>query len=167
MCAAGEVCLPLDPPAGSIASARGGGDGLGMSRLPAVAALAIALSVAACGESKEDKAQAAVCSARADIKAQVDELKGMTVTTATLDGVQANLRAIGDSLEKIANAQRDLTGDRKEAAQKAGQTFRSEVTEVSRELVTSVSLSDGKQQIQTALQGLASSYQAAFAPIDC
>ena len=138
-----------------------------MIRLAAVAALTLALTLAACGESKEDKAQTAVCSARADIKAQVDELKGMTVTTATLDDVRANLRAIGDGLEEIAAAQRDLTGERKEAAQKAGQTFRSEVTEVSGELVKSISLSDGKEQIQAALQGLASSYQAAFAPLDC
>jgi ABC-type glycerol-3-phosphate transport system substrate-binding protein len=138
-----------------------------MIRRTAVAALILALTVAACGESKDDKAQKTVCSARADIKKQVDELKGMTVTTATLDGARANLRAIGDGLEKIAAAQGDLTGERKQAAQKAGQTFRSEVTDVTRELVTSVSLSDGKQQIQTALQGLASSYQAAFAPIDC
>ena len=138
-----------------------------MTRLPAIAAIALALTLAACGESKEDKAQTAVCSARADIKAQVDELKGMTVTTATLDDVRANLRAIGDGLEEIAAAQRDLTGERKEAAQKAGQTFRSEVTEVSGELVKSISLSDGKEQIQAALQGLASSYQAAFSPLDC
>jgi hypothetical protein len=136
-------------------------------RLPALAALILALTVVACGESKEDKAQKTVCSARADIKKQVDELKGMTVTTATLDGVRANLKAIGDGLGKIAGAQGDLKGDRKQAAQKATQTFKSEVTEVTRELVTSVSLSDGKAQIQAALQGLASGYQAAFAPIDC
>jgi ABC-type glycerol-3-phosphate transport system substrate-binding protein len=138
-----------------------------MIRRPVITALAVTLSLAACGESKEDKAQKTVCSARADIKAQLDELKGMSVTTATLDGVRANLRAIGDGLEKIAGAQGDLNGERKQEAQKATQTFKAEVTDVSRELVKSVSLSDGKQQIQTALQGLASSYQAAFAPIDC
>jgi hypothetical protein len=140
-----------------------------MSLRPAIATLvlAFALALSACGESAEDEAQKSVCAARTDIKAQVDELKGMSVTTATLDGVRANLRAIGDGLEKIAAAQGDLTGDRKQAAQKAGQTFKSEVADVSRELVTSVSLSDGKQRIQTALQGLASSYQAAFAPLDC
>ena len=70
----------------------------------------------------------AVCSARADIKAQVDELKGMSVTTATLDGVRANLKAIGDSLAKIRTAQRDLTGERKQEAQKATQAFKSEVS---------------------------------------
>ena len=138
-----------------------------MTRLPAIAAIALALTLAACGESKEDKAQTTVCSARADIKTQVDELKGMTVTTATLDGVRANLKAIADSLSKIATAQRDLTGERKQEAQKATQTFKSEVTSVTRELVTSVSLADGKQQIQAALDGLASSYQSAFSPLDC
>ena len=138
-----------------------------MPRLAAVAALILTLSLAAFGESKEDKAQKTVCSARADIKAQVDELKDMSVTTATLDGVRANLREIGDGLEKIAGAQGDLSGDRRQAVEKATQTFKSEVTGVTRELVTSVSLSDGQQQIQAALEGLASSYQAAFAPLDC
>ena len=57
-----EVCLPADPPAGSIASAPTSRDASGMTRLPAVAALALALTLAACGESKEDKAQTAVCS---------------------------------------------------------------------------------------------------------
>ena len=89
------------------------------------------------------------------------------MTTATLDGVRANLKAIRDSLSKMATAQRDLTGERKQEAQKANQTFKSEVTSVTRELVTSVSLADGKQQIQAALDGLASSYQAAFSPLDC
>ena len=138
-----------------------------MPRLSAVAALTLALTLAACGESKEDKAQTAVCSARADIKAQVDELKGMSVTTGTLDGVQANLKAIRDSLAKIATARSDLRGERKQEAQKATQTFKSEVSGVTQELVKSVSLADGKQQIGAALDRLASSYQAAFAPLDC
>ena len=140
-----------------------------MSRgLAAVTALtALALALAACGESAADKAQKTVCSARADIKTQVDELKGLTVTTATVDGVRSNLRAIRDSLEKIVGAQGELTGARKQEVQKATQAFKSEVTDVGRQLVTSVSLSDGKQQIETALEGLASSYKAALAPIDC
>jgi hypothetical protein len=138
-----------------------------MHRRFVATALALALTLAACGESKEDKAQKAVCSARADIKAQVDELKGLSVATVTVDGVRANLEAISDSLSAIATAQADLKGDRKQAAQKATQTFKSEVSGVARELVRSISLADGKQQIKAALDGLASSYRAAFAPLDC
>ena len=64
-------------------------------------ALAFGLVFSACGQSADEKAQATVCSARADIKKQVDELKGLTATTASVDGVQANLKAIGKNLEKI------------------------------------------------------------------
>ena len=138
-----------------------------MSHRPLVCALAVTLALAGCGESKEDKAQNTVCDARADIQKQVDELKATTVTTGTLDGVQANLKAIGDGLQKMAKARADLTGDRRAELQKATQAFRAEVADVGRKLVTSVSLSDGKQQIQTAVQGLADSYKTAFAPIDC
>jgi len=98
-----------------------------MVRLSAIVALALCLVVSACGESAEEKAQSTVCSARADIKQQTDELKGMTLTTATLDGVRANLNAIRDDLDTIV----------------------------------------GAQQIQTALQGLATSYEQSLAPIDC
>jgi hypothetical protein len=131
-------------------------------------ALTVALGLAACGgESAEERAQKQVCSARADIKKQVDELKSTTISTASLDGVQQNLQAIGKSLSTIAGAQKDLKGDRKQDVQAATQAFKTEVASVGRELVTSLSAADAKQQIQTALQGLATSYRKALAPIDC
>ena len=59
----------------------------------AVLLLVAGLAVAACGgESKSDKASSKVCDARADIKKQVDELRGLTITTATVDGVTAKSR---------------------------------------------------------------------------
>jgi hypothetical protein len=131
-------------------------------------ALTVALGLAACGgESAEERAQKQVCSARADIKKQVDELKSTTISTASLDGVQQNLQAIGKSLSTMAGAQKDLKGDRKQDVQAATQAFKTEVASVGRELVTSLSAADAKQQIQTALQGLATSYRKALAPIDC
>ena len=42
-----------------------------------VAALLAALALAACGDSKEEKAQQSVCDARADISKEVDKLKGL------------------------------------------------------------------------------------------
>jgi hypothetical protein len=67
----------------------------------------------------------------------------------------------------MAGAQKDLKGDRKQDVQAATQAFKTEVASVGRELVTSLSAADAKQQIQTALQGLATSYRKALAPIDC
>jgi hypothetical protein len=139
-----------------------------MNRSVVGIALIVALALAACGgESAEERAQKQVCSARADIKKQVDELKSTTISTASLDGVQQNLQAIGKSLSTIAGAQKDLKGDRKQDVQAATQAFKTEVASVGRELVTSLSAADAKQQIQTALQGLATSYRKALAPIDC
>ena len=164
-----QSCLPVrDAPVRAIVPAAAGWDGHDMIRSLAGVALALALAVSACGgDSAEERAQKQVCSARADIKQQVDELKSTTVSTASLDGVQSNLQAIGKSLSQISGAQKDLKGDRKQDVQQATQTFKTEVASVGRELVASLSASDAKQQIQTALQGLASSYQKALAPIDC
>jgi hypothetical protein len=139
-----------------------------MTRKLTGAALALAFALSACGgDSAEDRAQKKVCSARSDIKQQVDELKSATISTASLDGVQSNLQAIGKSLSRIAGAQKDLKGDRKQEVQKANQTFQSEVANVGRQLATSLNGGDAKQQIEAALEGLSSSYEKALAPIDC
>ncbi|MEP6954034.1 MAG: hypothetical protein ABI950_08255 [Solirubrobacteraceae bacterium] len=139
-----------------------------MTRQLTVVVLALALVVSACGgESADKKAQKTVCSARANIKQQVDALTSATITTASVDGVKANLKSIGDSLMQMTQAQKDLKGNRKQQVQAASQTFRSEVSDVARQLGKSVTLSAGAQQIKTALQGLASGYEKALAPIDC
>jgi Tfp pilus assembly protein PilP len=130
-------------------------------------ALASALILSACGESAEEKAQTTVCSARADIKKQVDELKGLTATTVSLDGVQANLKAIRKNLEEIRGAQGDLKGDRKQQAKTATEAFAAQVKGVGQQLLGGLTASEGKQQIQTALDGLAAGYKSALGPIDC
>lgn len=130
-------------------------------------ALAFGLVFSACGQSAEEKAQSTVCSARADIKKQVDELKGLTVSTVSLDGIQANLKTIGKDLQQIRGAQSDLKGERKEQAKTATTAFATQVSGVGKQLLTGLTASDGKQQIQSALQGLAAGYKTALEPIQC
>ena len=132
-----------------------------------VLALLATLGVAACGESKEDKAMKSVCSARGDIRKQVDHLKGLTISTATVDDVQASLKAIGDDLSKIADAQGDLSDERRQQVQKANEAFKSQVQSITGSLGKSLSLSDAKTQLSSALQQLASAYEQSFASIDC
>ena len=55
---------------------------------------ALMLALAACGQSDEEKAKSNVCDARADIQKQVDELKSLTLKTATLDKIRSSLTAI-------------------------------------------------------------------------
>src|SRR5215208_7047958 len=86
---------------------------VGVAMKPSVASLLLvllaSLALGACGESKDDKAQKTVCSARSDIAKQVDQLKGLTVSTVTAEGVQSSLKAISSDLSKIKDAQGDLS----------------------------------------------------------
>ena len=88
-----------------------------------VLAAAGALALSGCGgsssSSKQDDAKAQVCDARADISKQVDTLKGLTVSAATLDQIQTSLKAIDSDLKKIAGAAGDLKGDDKSQLQQA------------------------------------------------
>ena len=138
-----------------------------MKPLAAVATLVAVLVLAACGDSKEDKAQSQVCDARADISKQVDTLKGLTLTTATTDQIRTSLTAIGNDIEKIADAQGDLKGERKSSVQQANEAFKSEIQGITSSLGSSTSLSDAKDKLSTAFEQLATSYKAAFSKVDC
>ena len=130
-------------------------------------ALLGAVALGACGESKEDKAQKAVCSARSDIGKQVDQLKGLTVSTVTVDGVQNSLKAINSDLSKIKDAQGDLSGDRRQQVQDATKTFTSQVQSIAGSVGKSTSLSEAKAQLTSALQQLGDAYKQSFARVDC
>ena len=130
-------------------------------------ALLAALALGACGQSKEDKAKSTVCDARADIGKQVDQLKGLTASTVTLDGVQNSLKTIRSDLSKIKDAQGDLSGDRRQQVQDATKTFTSQVQSIAGSIGKSTSLSDAKAQLTSALQQLGDAYKQSFARVDC
>jgi hypothetical protein len=132
-----------------------------------LAVVLIAFALGACGESDEEKAQNAVCDARADIGEQVDELKSLTPATVTADGVRQNLAAIRTDLEDISDAQADLSSDRRSEAEAATKAFTSSVQETAGELGRSLSASDAKSEVAAALDQLAASYQESFAPLNC
>ena len=127
----------------------------------------LAVVLAGCGESKEETAQNSVCDAKAGIEKQVQELDGLTASTVTLDGVKSSLQTIGNDLTKLKDAQGDLSGDRKDEAQKAWQTFRTEVKSIRENLLTSLSAADAKQQLASSFDALAASFRSAFEPVDC
>ena len=82
-------------------------------------------------------------------------------------GVKSSLQTIGDDLTKLKDAQGDLSGDRKDEAAKAWQTFRTEVKTIRENLLTSLSAADAKQQLASSVDDLAASFRTAFAPVDC
>jgi hypothetical protein len=127
----------------------------------------LALALGACGESDEEKALNTVCDARDDIGKQVADLKSLTPVTVTTDAVTQDLDAIKTDLQDISDAQSDLSSDRRSEVEAANKAFESSVDGIVSELGSSLSASDAKAGIVTALQQLAASYQKAFARLNC
>jgi hypothetical protein len=148
------------------------GEGVGgpVMRRRTIAILAL-LSVAllvACGESEEEKAQDRVCDARADIEKRVDDLAGLTITTASIDDVTNNLKAIRDDLEKIAAERDDLAPEQRDAVDQAAKSFRSELETAAKDVVSgAASGEEAGARIGSALDDLAKSFREAYGPVDC
>jgi hypothetical protein len=130
-------------------------------------AVALVAVVAGCGQSKSDKAMADVCAARADISKQVDQLKGMTITTASTGQITDSLQAIGDNLTKIKDARGDLSADRRQQVDAANTKFQSSVRATLLDVGKTVSLQDASTQLANAFDRLAAGYKEAFGGIDC
>jgi hypothetical protein len=138
-----------------------------MRSLLSVMAVLAALGIAGCGgESKEEKAQK-VCDARADISKQVDELKGLSIATATPDGIRENVRTIQDDLRQMVDAQKTLSDDRRKQVSAATDQFRSSVTEIAQGLRSDVSLGEAATRLRAAAQELGSAYSQSLGKIDC
>lgn len=125
------------------------------------------LFLAACGESKSEKAMADVCDARDDIATQVDHLKGLTLTTATGDEVRSGVQAIQDDLSKIRDARGDLAEEQRKDVQAANDAFAGTVRSLAGDIGSSVSLADAATRIKSAFGDLASSYDSTFGELDC
>ena len=133
----------------------------------ALVAVMLALALGACGESKEDKALNTVCAARDDIGKQVDTLKSLTPATVTTDAVKKSLDAIQKDLKDISGARSDLSSDRRSEVDAANKAFKSSIQGIASQLGTSLSASDAKAGVATALQQLGASYEETYAPLNC
>jgi chromosome segregation ATPase len=132
-----------------------------------LASLLAALPVA-CGESEEEKAQDRVCDARADIEKRVDDLADLTITSASIDKVTNNLKAIRDDLEKIAAEREDLAPEQRDAVDQAAKRFRSELETAAKDVVSgAASGEEAGARIGAALDDLAKSFREAYGPVGC
>ncbi len=132
-----------------------------------IAGLLAALPVA-CGESEEEKAQNRVCDSRADIQKRVDDLAALTITSASIDEVTSNLRAIRDDLETIAAEREDLAPEQRQEVEQAAKSFRSELDAAAQDVVSgAASGEEAGASIGSALDELAKSFRQAYGPLDC
>jgi hypothetical protein len=137
-------------------------------RLLPLLLILMAFAATGCGgQSKSDKAMAQVCSARDGIAKQVDDLKNLTISTATTSQVSDAFQAIRNDLQKIGNARKDLSDANREQVDKANQAFASSVRKTLADVGTKTSLQAAATQLKAAFQDLADSYRSTFGKISC
>ena len=108
-----------------------------------------------------------VCDARADIRQQVDSLKGQSASTVTVDAVKQSLQAIGDDLKKIGDAQGDLSDERRSQVEAANKALAADLKEVGSTVLRSTSLQEAQTQLQDAVTQLRDTYGNTLAKVDC
>jgi hypothetical protein len=141
---------------------------MGARALLVLAAVVAAAVLVACGESDEEKAQNAVCDARADIEKRLDDLAGLTITSASIDQVTNNLEGIRDDLQTIADEQGDLEPERRQEVEQAGQQFRSELQKTAGDVVSgATSGEEAGASLKSSLEKLGQSFRTAYQPVDC
>src|SRR3954447_2086591 len=138
-------------------------------RFATTSALLLAtVALGACGgSSDEDQAKSTVCSARADISKQVDQLTALTPATFTTAAASKSLAAIRSDLSDIKGAQENLSDDRRQQVKQANQEFAGEVQDVAKQVFRSVSGSQAKSELTGSLQQLANTYKQTYARVDC
>jgi hypothetical protein len=131
-----------------------------------VVAAVVVVVVVTGGQSKEEKAMAQVCDARADIGKQVSALRGLTPSTAR-DQISQSLSAIADDLSTIANARKDLAADRRDQVQSANDDFVKSVKDSLGSVTSLATLQTSAADVKQAAQQLAATYRSTYGKIDC
>lgn len=142
----------------------------GVRTIGVIAMLGLALLAATgCGssQSEADKAKSQACGAVSDIKTQVATLKGLPISTSSVDAAKTALQKIDTNLKTISDAAPKVSGDLKSQLQTADATFKAQVQETAQSVTSAQSLTSAVSAISAAGKTLAASYQQAFAGVKC
>ena len=138
------------------------------------ALLLSAATIAACGESAQEKATAQVCSSRATISSEAQKLNGLTPSASTTEEAKKSIETITAELKKIREAQPDLEPVRKEQVEAATNTFGADVKAIGLEVAASLpsggseaAVAAATPKLKASAERLAADYRQALGPISC
>jgi hypothetical protein len=134
--------------------------------LGTVVSLVLTMTLAACGESGQAKAEKTMCEGRSEVESSVKSLQGLTVENASLSTVKNDLASAEAGLKKMHDATGELNSARKEQVEKANGELSSELSSFTHEL-TSLTLPQAKAQLTTSVEKLAAGYKSALSSIEC
>jgi hypothetical protein len=119
------------------------------------------------GSSSADQAKTDACNAKSDINTQVQKLKGLPPTLASVDTAQTALTKISDDLKTIQDNAPKVNGDLKGQLQDANAKFKDQVQQIGSSITSAQSVSDAATALTQAGNQLASAYQQAFQNVSC
>ena len=140
-----------------------------MKRIGVISIAALALLASSCGggESAADKARNQACDASSDIQAQVDTLKGLPLSSDSVDKAKTALQKINSDLDTIATAAPTVKGDLGSQLKAANAEFKTQVQQISDSITSAQSLTAAATALASAGSTLSNSYQQAFANVQC
>jgi hypothetical protein len=129
----------------------------------------VLLAAAGCGgsQSASDKAKSQACDARSDIQTQVDTLKGLPLSTDSVDKAKTALQKINSDLDTIATAAPTVKGDLGSQLKAANAAFKTQVQQIADSITSAQSLTAAATALASAGSTLSNAYQKAFANVQC
>ena len=143
------------------------------SRSACVAVLSVlALGLAACGESSEEKATKQVCAATSEISKQIQKLQTLPISSSLPAEIKTSAEAIDKSVGEIESAAPNLETARKEEFNTATNAFKLELASLIATTVSSAArgeaaLTSAAPKIKASLSTLAGDYKKAFQALKC
>ncbi len=136
--------------------------------LISIVAMAL-LAAAGCGgsQSAADKAKSQACDASSDIQTQVDTLKGLPLSSDSVDKAKTALQKINADLDTIATAAPTVKGDLGSQLKAANAEFKTQVQQIADSITSAQSLTAAATALASAGSTLSNSYQQAFANVQC
>jgi hypothetical protein len=144
-----------------------GGSGMNIGVIGIVVLALLAAAGCGGGQSSADKAKSQACDASSDIQAQVDTLKGLSLSSDSVDKATAALQKINADLDTIAAAAPTVKGDIGSQLKAANAAFRTQVQQIADSITSAQSLTAAATALASAGSTLGNAYKQAFANVQC
>jgi hypothetical protein len=135
----------------------------------------VAMALAGCGESAEEKATAQVCSSTKEIRAQLSKLSDLSLSSKALEEIKDAAGVMKKEAGKIKESVPNLPSARKGEVEAAQKVLQTELIAAATTLASTVKssgdaeavLKQSEPQVKAAVAGLAASYKQAYEALKC
>jgi hypothetical protein len=135
----------------------------------------VAMALAGCGESAEEKATAQVCSATKEIRAQLSKLSELSLSSKALEEIKDAAAVMKTEVGKIKESAPNLPAARKGEVESAQRILQTELIAAAATLASTAKssgdveavLRQSEPEVKAAVAGLAASYKHAYEALKC